>query len=143
MGRNNFWMSILIFNQFMNQVFLQFLQYQSMKNTYRISSYNFRRNYSFLNLEIVANSNSCRNISIFYLINWIFDAETILGWKQYEEMVCYWKCFFRDGNFFRFIFLIPHFFYTYIICGKIPCLFVKFADLTSFSNFFFSNSSSY
>ena len=28
---------------------------------------------SFFNLEIVENS----NISIFYLINWIFDAETI------------------------------------------------------------------
>ena len=36
---------------------------------YRISSYIFHGNYSFLNLEIVANSNSCRNISIFYLIN--------------------------------------------------------------------------
>ena len=32
---------------------------------YRISSYNFRGNYYFLNLEIVANSNSCCNISIF------------------------------------------------------------------------------
>ena len=36
---------------------------------YRISSYSFRGNYSFLNLDIVANSNSCRNISIFCLIN--------------------------------------------------------------------------
>ena len=36
---------------------------------YHISSYSFRGNYSFLNLEIGANSNSCRNISIFYLIN--------------------------------------------------------------------------
>ena len=36
---------------------------------YCISSYSFRGNYSFLNLEIVANSNSCYNISIFYLIN--------------------------------------------------------------------------
>ena len=36
---------------------------------YRISSYSFLENYSLLNLEIVANSNSCRNISIFYLIN--------------------------------------------------------------------------
>ena len=36
---------------------------------YRISSYSFRGNYSFLNLEIVANSNNCCNISIFYLIN--------------------------------------------------------------------------
>ena len=34
---------------------------------YRISSYSFRGNYSILNLEIVANSNSCGNISIFYL----------------------------------------------------------------------------
>ena len=45
----------------------------------RIGSYSFLEvrvqqvfkggNYSFLNLEIVANSNSCHNISIFYLIN--------------------------------------------------------------------------
>ena len=39
----------------------------------------FHRNYSFLNSEIVANSNSCRNISIFYLINLLFDAEAIQG----------------------------------------------------------------
>ena len=39
---------------------------------YRISSYSFHGNFSFFNLEIVAYSNSCRNISIFYLINWIF-----------------------------------------------------------------------
>ena len=36
---------------------------------YRISSYSIYRYYSFLNLEIVANSNNCRNISIFCLIN--------------------------------------------------------------------------
>ena len=42
---------------------------QCATQKYRISSYSFLRNYSFLNLEIVANSNSCRNISIFYLIN--------------------------------------------------------------------------
>ena len=48
--------------------------------------------YSFLNLEIVANSNSCCNISIFYLINWFFAAETIQrketiqGRKLYEEI---------------------------------------------------------
>ena len=29
--------------------------------------YRFSGNYSFLNLEIVANSNSCRNVTIFYL----------------------------------------------------------------------------
>ena len=42
--------------------------------------------YSFLNLEIVENSNSCRNISISYLINWYFAAETIQGRKLYEEI---------------------------------------------------------
>merc|ERR1711956_119626 len=47
------------------------------QKVYRISSYNFRGHYSFLNLEIVDNSNSCRNISIFYLINKILTAETI------------------------------------------------------------------
>ena len=51
---------------------------------YCISSYSFRRNYSFLNLEIVANSNSCHNISIFYLINWILASETIWGNTVYE-----------------------------------------------------------
>ena len=54
--------------------------------TYRISSFSFRWNYSFLNLEIIANSNSCRNISILYLINWFLDAETIQGRKLYEEI---------------------------------------------------------
>ena len=49
--------------------------------TYRISSYSFRGNYSFLNLEIVANSNSCGDNSTFYLINWIFALETVQGWK--------------------------------------------------------------
>ena len=53
---------------------------------YRISSYSFHRNYSFLNLEIVANSISFCNISIFYLINWIFAVETIQGRKLYEEI---------------------------------------------------------
>ena len=36
-------------------------------------------NYSLWNLEIAANSNSCPNISIFYIINCIFAAETIKG----------------------------------------------------------------
>ena len=39
------------------------------KATYRTSSYSFHGNYSFFNLEIVAHSNSCPNISKFYLIN--------------------------------------------------------------------------
>ena len=62
-------------------------------SSYRISSYSFSGIYSFLNLEIVANSNSCRNISIFYLINWIFAVETIWGNKvsvirKVEFMYC-------------------------------------------------------
>ena len=32
-------------------------------NHYRISSYSFRGNYSFLNLKIVKNSNRCRNFN--------------------------------------------------------------------------------
>ena len=51
---------------------------------YRISSFSFHRSYSFLNLEIIANSNSCRNISIFYLINWIFAARTIQRRKLFK-----------------------------------------------------------
>ena len=53
---------------------------------YRNSIYSFRGNYSFLILEIVSNSNSFINISIFYLINWIFAAETIQGRKLHEEI---------------------------------------------------------
>ena len=53
--------------------------------TYRISSNSFRETYSFLNFEIVANSNSCRNISILYLLNWIFIAETIQGRKLFKS----------------------------------------------------------
>ena len=55
------------------------------KEICRISSYRFRKNYSFLNLEIVANSNSCRNIVIFYLINVIFAAEIIQGRKIFKS----------------------------------------------------------
>ena len=44
----------------------------------------------FLNLDIVVNSNSCRNISFFHLINWIFAAETIQGRKL-----------FKSGNYMR------------------------------------------
>jgi hypothetical protein len=57
----------------------------SLKSKYRISSYSFSGNYSFLDLKIVANSNSCRNISIFYLINRIFAAEPIQGRKLFKE----------------------------------------------------------
>ena len=39
-----------------------------------------------LNLEIVVNSNSCCNVLIFYLINWIFAAEIIPGRKLYEKI---------------------------------------------------------
>ena len=53
---------------------------------YCISSYSCCKNCSFFNLEIVANSNSCHNISIFYLINWNFASETIQGRKLYEEI---------------------------------------------------------
>ena len=54
---------------------------------YHISSYSFHGNYSFLNLEIVENSNSCRKFQFF-------TSETIQGrklfnnqgWKLYEEI---------------------------------------------------------
>ena len=44
----------------------------------------------FFNLEIIANSNSCRNISILYLINKIFAGETIQKRKV-----------FKGGNYLR------------------------------------------
>ena len=47
----------------------------------------FLKNYSFLNFEIVANLNSCRNISSFYLIIWNYSwEETIQGLKLHEEI---------------------------------------------------------
>ena len=52
---------------------------------YRISANSFREIYSrglfFFDSEIVTNSNSCRNISIFYLLNCSFAAETNQGRK--------------------------------------------------------------
>jgi hypothetical protein len=48
------------------------------------SSYSFHGNYSFFNLEIVSNSNSFLNISIFYIINYFFNAETIQGRKLFK-----------------------------------------------------------
>ena len=42
-----------------------FLQAIAEGNCDRVSSYTFRGNYSFLHLWILANSNSCRNISMF------------------------------------------------------------------------------
>ena len=59
------------------------------KVTYRISSYSFRKNYSFLSFEIMANSNSCSNISFFYLINWFFAPETIQG-GHYSKAKTIW-----------------------------------------------------
>ena len=63
--------------------------------TYLISSYSFRGNYSFFKFENCSQFKySCCNVnvSIFYLINWIFAAETIQGEeihlrrKLYEEI---------------------------------------------------------
>ena len=61
-----------------------------------ISSYSFRRNYSFLNLEIVANSNSCHNISIFYLVNRNFCC----GKYSREESI-HGRKLFKGGNYMR------------------------------------------
>ena len=55
---------------------------------YHISSYSFCGSYFFFNLEIVANSNSCCNISILCLI--FFAAETIHG-----------RNLFKEGNYMR------------------------------------------
>ena len=46
---------------------------------YRISSYSFRGSYPFLNLEIVENSNSCRNIWIFQSTNWFLLRKLFKG----------------------------------------------------------------
>ena len=54
-----------------------------MKTEYRISSYSFRGNYSFLNLEILENSNSCRKF------NFLRKAEFLL------------RKLFQGGNYMR------------------------------------------
>ena len=55
----------------------------SKSNIYLFSSYSFLYSiFFFFNLEIVENFNCLLQISIFYLINWIFAAETI-----WENMV--------------------------------------------------------
>ena len=64
MGWKPFWMSIFIVMYACQQAWLPCINIVYTKLGYHISSYSFRGNYSFLNLEIVANSNSCRNISI-------------------------------------------------------------------------------
>ena len=51
---------------------------------YRISVNSFGGNYSFLSLWNEENSNSCRKFHFFYLINWIFAAETIQGRKLFN-----------------------------------------------------------
>ena len=64
--------------------FLKVLKWNYVKVNkfdYCISSYSFRGNYSFFNLEIIANSNSCHNISNSY---WIFAGETIQGMKHFK-----------------------------------------------------------
>ena len=74
---------ILVYNQ--NQVLVLGTE-TKVQFQYRISSYSFCGNYSFLNSQIVANSNNCQNILIFYLINWISVAETIQGQKLCQEI---------------------------------------------------------
>ena len=66
---------------------LQKLLSERSINTYNISSYSLRRNYSFLNSEIVANSNTIVvAIIFFYLLNLTFAAETIQGRKLENYM---------------------------------------------------------
>jgi hypothetical protein len=72
----------------------------------------FHGNYSFLNSAIVANSNSYRNISIFYLINLLFDAEAIQG-----------------GNYLR----------AETIWAETEIKFVSFIDFITFSFLSFDN----
>ena len=71
--------SLLDLTYLLHKIFLLLIT-----NCLPISSYSFRENYSFLNLEIVANSNSFRDISIFYFVNWIFAVETIQGRKLFK-----------------------------------------------------------
>ena len=74
----------------------------------------FLTNYSFFNFEIVANSNSSRNISSFYLINWIFPSETIQGRKygsllQFSfENKHYWNDLYLLTSFHFLIFFFTH-----------------------------------
>ena len=55
----------------------------------------------FLDFEIVANSNICRDISFFTLINWIFGLETIQGRKLLIIRRFYLRKLFKGGNYSR------------------------------------------
>ena len=52
---------------------------------YRFSSYSFHRNFYFLNLEIIPNSNSYRDIWIFCLTNYFFVTGTVQGRKLFKD----------------------------------------------------------
>ena len=49
-----------------------------------------------MNFEILGNLIKGRNMSIFYLINGIFAAETIQGWKLYDEIQYVHLCSFES-----------------------------------------------
>jgi hypothetical protein len=102
--------------------------------TYRSFSYSFRGNYSFLNLEIVANSSSCRNISIFYLINWILAAETIHGQKLYEEIQ---YISLHNWNSYYFLIHVFEFKYFYNFTKKIFPFF-EIIDIIAFKSWWTS-----
>ena len=79
--------------------------------SYHISSYSFRGNYSFLNLEIVANSNTVfpQKVSAETILFWIwkftcsniliFAAETIQGRKLYDEILYLVATIFHFSEF--------------------------------------------
>ena len=76
----------------------------------------------FLNFEIVVNSNSCCNISIFYLINWIFAAETIC-WNTVANLDWQWLhlklLLLSKGRYHLFAGLVVHRCWQIMIYGNL------------------------
>ena len=70
--------------------------------------------YSFLNLKILGNSNSCRKFQFFYLINRIFALEAIQVRKLKTDRKWKWQKFFQKfisekfkKQFYSFICILP------------------------------------
>ena len=70
-----------LFQFSVNIYYRHFIPYEILIYCFRIFSFSFSRKLLFFILSIVANSNSCSSISIFYLIHWSFVEETMQGRK--------------------------------------------------------------
>ena len=79
---------------------------------YRISSYSVRTNYSFLNLEIVENSNSCRKFQSnkqYFCLGKLFKVETIWVNSKYSKL----KNFIWPKCYVFYLELCPNLLFAY------------------------------